>query len=136
MDKSGSFFAYAIYAPQNAAKLEAAFKEEIEKILKTGVTEDELKSAKSGYLQSRQVSRAQDGALSGTLNTNLYLNRNLAWEADFEKKVASLTPAQIKEALGKYLDISRFVIVKAGDFAKGSGAAAGGPASSGGSPKP
>jgi zinc protease len=55
LDKSGTFMSYAIYAPQNAEKLEAAFKEEIDKALKEGFTAEELKAAKSGYLQSRQV---------------------------------------------------------------------------------
>lgn len=138
LDKNGTFFSYAIYAPQNAEKLEIAFKEEIARILKDGVTEDELKAAKSGYLQSRQVSRAQDASLAGSLNTNLYLNRTLAWDADFEKKVESLTAAQIKTALNQYISYDKFVIVKAGDFekAKNSPPSAGSPASAGGSPKP
>src|SRR5262249_2366501 len=37
-DKAGNFTAFAIYAPQNAAKLEAAFKEEMARALKDGFT--------------------------------------------------------------------------------------------------
>src|SRR5207244_2311917 len=43
LDKSGSFTASAIYAPQNAGKLEAAFKEEIARALKDGFTEQAVK---------------------------------------------------------------------------------------------
>ncbi len=136
LDKSGSFLAYAIYAPENLSKLEQAFREEIEKAVKDGFTEEELKTAKSGYLQSRQVTRAQDGALSGALNNNLYLKRTLAWDEDFEKKIQALTPAQIKAAFNKHIDYNKMVIVKAGEFSKSQkNAPAGAPASVGGAPK-
>ncbi|TLU95018.1 M16 family metallopeptidase [Dyadobacter sediminis] len=118
LDKNGSFMSYAIYAPENAEKLEAAFKEEIEKTLKEGFTAEELKAARSGYLQSRQVARSQDASLTNTLTNNLYLNRTMQWDADFEKKIEALTPEQIKSAVNKYIDYSKFVIIKAGDFAK------------------
>jgi zinc protease len=137
LDKNGTFMSYAIYAPQNAEKLEAAFKEEIDKALKEGFTAEELKAAKSGYLQSRQVARSQDASLANTLTNNLYLNRTMQWDADFEKKIESLTPEQIKAAFNKYIDYNKLVIVKAGDFAKAKkGApAAGAPAPLGGSEK-
>jgi zinc protease len=117
LDKSGSFTAFAIYAPQNAGKLEAAFKEEIARALKDGFTEQELKEARSGYLQSRQVSRAQDAGLARTLAQDLFLKRTLEWDAAFEKKIAALTPGEILEAMRRSIDPSRITIVKAGDFA-------------------
>jgi zinc protease len=137
LDKSGSFMSYAIYAPQNAEKLEAAFKEEIDKALKEGFTAEELKAAKSGYLQSRQVGRSQDASLTNTLTNNLYLNRTMQWDADFEKKIESLTPEQIKAAFNKYIDYNKLVIIKVGDFAKAKKGApeAGAPAQIGGSQK-
>jgi len=118
LDKSGTFIANAIYAPQNVAKLEAAFKEEIARMLKDGFTADEVKAAKSGWLQSRQVSRANDNELVGRLSNYLFLDRTLAWDADFEKKVESLAPEQIVAALRKHLDPAKLTIIKAGDFAK------------------
>ncbi len=117
LDKSGAFTTFAIYAPQNEAKLEAAFLEELGRVLKDGFEAKEIAEAKSGWLQSRQVTRAQDSALARTLATDLYLKRTLAWDADFEKKVSSLTAEQIVSAMRKYLDPSKMTIVKAGDFA-------------------
>lgn len=137
-DKNGSFLAYAIYAPQNAEKLEQAFKEEIEKVVKEGFTADELKAAKSGYIQSRQVNRAQDASLAGTLANNLYLNRTMQWDADFEKKIEALTPEAVKSAASKYIDYSKITIIKAGDFEKAkkdNPSSNTAPATMGGSPK-
>jgi zinc protease len=118
LDKNGSFMSYAIYAPQNAEKLEAAFKEEIDRVLKEGFTAEEIAAAKSGYLQSRQVARAQDASLANTLTNNLYLNRTMQWDADFEKNMEALTPEKIKAAMQKHIDYSKLSIIKAGDFAK------------------
>jgi len=118
LDKTGTFTSFAIYAPQNVAKLEAAFKEEIARALKDGFTADEVAAAKSGYLQSRQVNRAQDAGLTRTLASYLFLNRTLAWDADFEKHVADLTPEQIVAAMRKHIDPSKITIIEAGDFAK------------------
>jgi zinc protease len=118
LDRNGIFAANAIYAPQNAAKVEAAFKEEIARALKDGFTPEEVATAKSGYLQSRQLSRSQDQELVGRLLSNRFLNRSFAWDAEFEKKVAAMTPEQIVAAMRRYIDPSKFTIMKAGDFAK------------------
>jgi zinc protease len=118
LDKNGSFIAQAIYAPQNAAKLEAAFKEELARALKDGFTAEEVNKAKSGWLDSRKVSRAQDNELVNTLVNGLYLNRTLAWDAEMEKKIEALTPEQILAAMRKHIDPAKITIIKAGDFAK------------------
>ena len=116
VDQSGRFTAFAIYAPQNRDKLEAAFKEEIEKALKDGFTADEVKAAKSGWLQSRQVSRAQDNELVNRLRSYAYLGRTVSWDAELEKKVEALTTEQITAAMRRHLDLAKISIVKAGDF--------------------
>jgi zinc protease len=118
LDRIGQFTGTAIYAPQNVARLEAGFKEEIERALKDGFTAQEVEAAKSGYLQSRQVSRAQDRELVGRLSSYAFLNRTLGWDAEFEKKINALTVEQINAAMRRYIDPAKLTIVKAGDFAK------------------
>ena len=116
LDQSGAFVGYAIYAPENLAKLEAAFKEEIEKVLKEGFTQKEIDEAKKSWVQARAVGRSQDGGLSSTLNSNLYLNRNMKWADDLENKVKSLTSDQILQASRKSIDLVKMSFVKAGDY--------------------
>jgi zinc protease len=118
LDRAGIFMVLAIYAPQNAERLESAVKEEIARALADGFTEEEVKAAKAGWLQSNQVTRAQDNSLAGRLNNVAYLNRTLAWDAELESIVASLTPAEIKAAMVKYISPAKISLVKAGDFAK------------------
>jgi zinc protease len=118
LDETGSFFANAIYAPENADKLEAAFRDEIRKATTEGFTAEEVEAAKSGYLQSRQLSRAQDRELAGRLNSYLYLDRTIAFDAAFEEQIKNLTPAQVNAAMKKYITPDSITIIKAGDFAK------------------
>jgi zinc protease len=121
LDKVGMFMTYAIYAPENAAKLEAAFVEEINKVRNEGFTEDELKAARTGMLQSRSVSRSQDRELSGKLNQYLYLDRTMQFDADLEKRMAELTVADINAAMKKHIDPTKMTLIKAGDFDKKTG---------------
>src|SRR5256714_9273326 len=118
LDQYGRFMATAIYAPQNVEKLEAAFKEEIARMLRDGFTAEEVEAAKSGYLQSRQVSRAQDNELAGRMNNYLFLGRTLQWDADLEAKIKALTPEQVNAAMRRYIVPSKITIIKSGDFAK------------------
>ena len=118
LDRNGRFIAQAIYAPENRARLEAAFAEEIALALKDGFTEEELKAANAGWLQGREVGRAQDTELAGRLNTLQFLGRTMAWDADLDRKVAALTPDDVTAALRRHLDPAKISMVKAGDFAK------------------
>ena len=116
IDLSGLFRAYAIYAPENADKLETAFIEEIERAVKEGFTEDEVADAKSGYVQYRNNMRSNDSTLASMLSQNLYLDRTMAWTEDLEKKIGDLTPQEIKAALQRHIVPGRMSIVIAGDF--------------------
>ena len=118
LDKSASWGAYAIYAPENAEKLEAAFKEEIQKMITEGFTAEELEAAKSGWLQGQTVNRTQDNRLAGTLNSNLFYNRTMAWDKALEEKIMNMKVEEINAAMKKNIDPSKITIAKAGDFAK------------------
>ncbi len=117
-DDDAVFITYAISAPQNTTKVESDFKDEIKLALDAGFKADELAAAKSGWLQSRQVSRGQDSELTTRLATHTFWSRDMQWEADLERKVAALKVDDVNTALRKYLDVSKISIVKAGDFSK------------------
>src|SRR3954451_2951145 len=109
---------YAIAAPKNVSKVEADFYEELAKALQSGFPPEEIAAAKSGWLQSRQVSRGQDNELTTRLTMQAFWGRTMKWDADLEAKVSALKPTEINEALRKYLDLSKISYFKAGDFAK------------------
>jgi zinc protease len=95
-------------------------------MLKDGFTPEEIAAAKSGWLQSRQVNRSQDGGLAGSLNNYLSLDRTMMWDEELEKKVAALTPEQITKAMNRFIKVDKISIIKAGDFKKAKEKAAAG----------
>ncbi len=118
LDDGATFMAQAICAPQNAPKVEAAFKDELTKILNEGYSAEEVEAAKNAWKQRGVMSRSQDGALAGDLAGNRFLNRTMQWDAKLEEKVLALTPQQIQAAMKKYLDLNNMSFYRAGDFEK------------------
>ena len=116
LDKSGGFSMSATFAPQNSARLEAALKEEITRVLRDGFTREEVETAKSSIIQQRQLNRADDLALSSRLATYLFYNRTLQRDAELDKRLNELTPEQIREALRRHIFPEKFTIIKAGNF--------------------
>lgn len=114
--RAASWNAYAIAAPQNVPKLEAAFREEVERALKNGFTAEELANAKSGIMQQRLQNRAQDGTLAGAWASLLNLDRTFAFSKAFEDKLLALSVADVNAALKMHLDLSKVTMVKAGAF--------------------
>jgi zinc protease len=127
LDRAGSFSVAAIAAPQNLKKLEAAIREELDRVLKDGFTEAELVNAKSGLLQMRQQTRAKDPALAGGWARNLYLGRTFSWSKEFEAKLNAATLAQVNAAFRKAVDPAKLSVAMSGDEAK-AGAPAAAPA--------
>jgi zinc protease len=118
LDKDARFNAYMIYNPDNLAKLEEAFREEIERASKDGFTQEELEAAKSGWLKSRKVSRTSDAGLATTLSNYLFYGRDMFWDKKFEDQVERLTLDQVNTTIRKHLNYNRMIAVKAGHFDK------------------
>ena len=118
IDRAGRWEVQAIAAPQNIEKVEAAFKEEVARALKEGFTVAELAAAKSGVLQQRLQTRAQDNSLAGAWVNYLYLGKTFAWSQQFEDSVSALRPEDVVVAMRKHIDPTKITIMKVGDFAK------------------
>jgi zinc protease len=108
----------AIANPENTPKLVSVIEEEVTRWINVGITEEELQRAKQGYLQSQQVSRTNDGRLSGTLAGTIHSGRTMKYYTDLESQIANLKLAEVNEALKKHLTPGKLIIVTAGDFEK------------------
>ena len=107
---------YAIHAPQNLARLQTALREETERLVRDGITAQELDDAKKAMLESSKISLAQDGALSGTLLGQLSTGRTMDYTAQRLAKIEVTSLEEVNAAIRKYMDWSRLVQVHAGDF--------------------
>ena len=116
IDRAATWSFFAIVAPQNMARLEAAFREEIERFVRDGISEKELATAKSGALQQRLQARAQDSNVAAAWVAYLRLDRTFAFSKRFEDRLASLTVADVNAAIRRLLSPSLVTVVKAGDL--------------------
>ena len=108
----------AITNPANIDAVEKAALEELERFRESGPSDDELEAAKTAWLEARKTGRSNDDAIVGQLVSNLDLDRTMARVAADEKKVAELTPTEVRDAFRRHVDPARLVIIRAGDFAK------------------
>jgi zinc protease len=115
-EPNSQWVAAAIFAPQNRDKVEAAFREEVAKVLAQGFTQAEFESGKVGLLSFRQLARSQDARLAGGWSSNLYLGRTYAVSAKVDAALQALTLEQVNQALRRYLKPEQFVFGLAGDF--------------------
>jgi zinc protease len=118
VDQRATLTITAICNPQNMERLEMAVQEELGRLLRDGVSVEEIEQAKQGWLEAQKVGRASDGALTGILSGLSYLDRTMDWQARLEERVAALTADQVGAALRKHIDSKKLVTVIAGDFPK------------------
>ncbi|TFW17298.1 insulinase family protein [Massilia arenosa] len=117
-DAAGMWLAYAISAPENTAKVEAALRDELTLALKDGFTEAELAEAKKGWLRAQQVNRTDDAVLASQLAAYLNYGRTMAFDQQLEERVNAVKLADVNAALREYVKPENINIVSAGDFAK------------------
>jgi len=115
-EANSTWQASAIFAPQNRAKVEQAFSEEVARALKDGFSAGELSEGSRGLLNFRRLSRAQDSALAFALANNLHLERSFAVTERVDRALSQLTLPQVNAALRKYIRPDAFVSAFAGDF--------------------
>jgi zinc protease len=114
--ESGTFFAYAMFAPQNRDRLIEVVFEELNKVLVDGFSQDEMEAVRSGYLKELELQRSSDRALTSLLNQNLFLDRDLYYWASFEQALQALSVEDVNRATRQHLDPETLLIVTAGDF--------------------
>lgn len=117
-DENATFGAYAICAPENLARVEIGFTEELNRVLSDGFTAEELEDARRGVLQNSRIDRAKDVRLVGTLSRNIDLKRTMMWDKKYEDALRSLTVEEVNVVFKKYFSLTNFSIVKAGDASK------------------
>jgi zinc protease len=116
-DRRASMATTAICNPQNIGKVEQVIREELERLIRDGVTPQELQQAKRGYLEAQRVRRTSDSTLLGVLAELSHCDRTMEYHGNMEKAIESLTPEQVGAVIRKYVDPKRVIVVSAGDFA-------------------
>ncbi len=117
-DERGMYMMFCISNPSNTEKVVETVAEEVDRMLSSGVTGEEIEKAKESYLTNRRGGRAQDQRLVGDLLTNLKTGRTMEFQANSDAKIESLSKDRVDEALRRLIVPEKLVIVTAGDFEK------------------
>ncbi len=117
-DDFALFMGYAISAAPNADRVEKGFREEVALAVAKGFTEAELKLARQGLLQQREQERATDEQLVETLREQAELARTMRFEQAQDDRFKALKLGEVNQALQKYVDPAKLIVVKVGDFKK------------------
>jgi zinc protease len=113
-DSSGSFGGGAIVAPQNVAKAKAAILEEINRLISTKLTEDEIRRAKEGWTKSLDTDLANDGVVLFFLNDLTYRGRTFAFLKDLRAKVLAVTSADVARVAKQHIQPGKLFMIDAG----------------------
>ncbi len=116
LDRRGTLSVYAICNPANADKVVALTKEEIDLLLKEGISQEELADSQEGWIKSQEADRGDDAKLTSILANALFVGRTLDHQAKLEAKIRSLKREDVVTALRKHLDASKLVNAVAGDL--------------------
>ena len=116
LDEVAELQVSAIFAPQNKERVEQAVREELARALREGFGAEEVAAAKKSLLEARRLARTRDETLNARLAQYLFLGRTFAWDIDFERRIAALTPGEVRDALRRHLDLARLAVTMAGDF--------------------
>jgi zinc protease len=118
IDPNSTLVLYAIFAPQNLDNVRNATADEIARARTGGFTEQEVNAAKKALLEERQIARAQDEAVAGSLVSQEFLGRTWAESAKIDASIAAVTPESAAATLRKYVDPVSIAWAYAGDFTK------------------
>ena len=97
--------------PENVEKLIAATHEEIEKIKSSGPAVEDLNKVKETWRQQHEVNLKENNFWARQLLQSVELGIDLKNVLSYEKEIAMLSPADVKDAANRYLDMKNYVQV-------------------------
>ena len=116
IDPRTTFMVYAITNPDNMGKVIDVIREELELMLDSGVTDEELARSQKGYLERQTVDRSDDSQLASTLANTAYLDRTMDYYSKREEQIAALTVEDVNDALKEHLQLNHYAVFAAGDL--------------------
>jgi zinc protease len=112
------FWGWAIGGPENLNNIEQGFKEELQKVLDKGFTDEEVQNGISGILQSGKVQRADDEQLAQMLQQLMFYNETLEQHKQFDAELANSSGDDVVRVMKKYFSPDNMLYIKAGDMSK------------------
>ena len=94
----------------------ALAREEIERLIAEGITDEELADSQQGWIKSSEADRGDDGKLASILSSYQFAGRTLEHQAKLEAKIRAVTRDDVTSALRKHINPAKLVNAIAGDI--------------------
>jgi zinc protease len=110
----GSWAISASFAPALLEQGVASTRRELEKWWREGVTESELEVRKSNLIGGFRIGLSTTYGMASALMDSIERGVGIEWLDRYPQAVEALTSTQVNQAIRKYLDPRKMVLVKAG----------------------
>ena len=112
----GDWHIGASFAPELLEKGIASTQRQLQKWLKNGVTEAEVRDRKTNLIGAFKVSLATTDGMAGALLGAVNRGYDPSWLDELPVRLEAITTPQVNAAIQKYLKPDNMVLVKAGTF--------------------
>lgn len=109
---------YAAYNPDYKDRLDSALNQEIDKAISAGFTQEELTKSIESWLEQQRTSLGMNNVLASIINQYMRQGRSLDDYTQMENKIKALELKAVNEALKKYFDKKKLILINSGDFKK------------------
>ncbi len=109
---------YAAYNPDYKDRLDSALNQEIDKAISAGFTQEELSKSIESWLEQQRTSLGMNNVLAAIINRYMRQGRSLDEYTQMENKIKALELKAVNEALKKYFDKKKLILINSGDFKK------------------
>lgn len=117
-DNRGTLSMNAIAAPENLSKVKAGALEELQRVLDSGFTAEELQDAVDGRIAADLSGWSSDGSLLRILRSGAEHGLDAEWYGAMHERYRALTLDELNATFRKYFNTDDLVIFVAGDKAR------------------
>lgn len=106
----GIFYVSASFAPEKCQKLEQAIFDEISNIIKNGVSEEQLKTAKNIIERNTYYERESISNIAGEIGYIFVTTDDTKLYDDYINRIKNVTAQDVKRAANKYLGVNKSAV--------------------------
>jgi len=114
LDRVGLIFGYAATANERAADSIALIREEWDRFLRNGPTDEEVEEAKTYLIGNFALSLTTTGGIAGTLQGLQEAGLGINYINEREALISAVTPAEVRRVMGRLLDPDALTFVVVG----------------------
>jgi len=102
--RGGAIYTYSAFSPENETAVRSSLEEEIERIRKDGVTNEEVKKAVAYSVGAREIGLQTHSSMVLEYARSVYSGVGVAAVAEYSDQIRKVTPRTVQDVVRKYLD--------------------------------